>query len=314
MPLIPTTAGSVEAADLGRTMPHEHLRVGPEGMRKQWPHLFDDERDLRECIAKVRELEPYDVQTICDPSCMDLNRDVALNLAVTEATGVRFVMATGAYGAHWASVSVFLRGRVDLMTECFVHDLEHGIQGTDIRAGFLKCAMDHPGLTDDVEMLHRAVARAAVQTGAPVMAHSNPAHETGLVQMRLLVEEGVPPEQIQIAHAGDTDDLDILERLLETGCVIGMDRYGLHLSTDRRNATVAALAALGYADRMVIGADSCIVMDGRPEAVRLDRSPDNNLTFVFESVIPALREAGVADSDLDAMVGANVRRWLGAGD
>ena len=51
------------------------------------------------------------------------------------------------------------------MAEIFVADLEHGVQGTDIRAGFIKCAADEPGVNPNVEKVHRAVARASVQTG-----------------------------------------------------------------------------------------------------------------------------------------------------
>ena len=34
---------------------------------------------------------------------------------------------------------------------------------------------------------------------------------------------------MRIYHTGDTDDLDYIEKLLDTGCWIGMDRYGLDL-------------------------------------------------------------------------------------
>src|SRR5205085_8775710 len=105
--------------------------------------------------------------------------------------------------------------------------------------------------------VHRAVARASVQTGAPIMAHSRPASNTGPRQVEIFREEGVDPALIQIAHTGDTDDLDYIEGLLDTGVFIGMDRYGLEmfLPIDRRNATVAELLRRGYADRMLISQD-----------------------------------------------------------
>jgi phosphotriesterase-related protein len=305
-----TTQGPVEAAALGRTLVHEHLHVGSEGMRKQWPHLYDEQADLERCIAAVRDVQARGVETICDPACMDLDRDVRLNLAVAEATGMRFVMATGVYGANYAAVPVFMRNRLDLLADCLVHDLEVGIQGTDVKAGFLKCAADTPGMVPDIEMVHRAVARASLATGAPIMAHSNPAVHTGLEQMRIFLEEGVAPHMVQIAHTGDTDDLDHIEALLETGCSIGMDRYGLHLSTERRNATVATLVERGYGPRMMLGHDSVVALDGRDEATRLRTSPDNHLTFLFDGVIEPLVEQGTDREALEAMLAGNVHAWL----
>ena len=54
----------------------------------------------------------------------------------------------------------------DAMADLFVHDIEEGIQGTEIKAAFLKCAADEPGVTPNVEKVHRAIARASVSTSA----------------------------------------------------------------------------------------------------------------------------------------------------
>ena len=130
-------------------------------------------------------------------------------------------------------------------------------------------AADEPGVTENIEKVHRAAARASMQTGAPIMAHSRPASNTGPRQVEILLEEGVAPEKIQIAHTGDTDDLDYIERLLDTGCWIGMDRYGLDifLPTEQRQKTVLALLEKGHADRMFLSQDWCSTLDWfTPEA------------------------------------------------
>ena len=61
-----------------------------------------------------------------------------------------------------------------------------------------------PGVTENVEKVHRACARASVQTGAPIMAHSRAGRRHGPRQIEIFLEEGVAPEKIQIAHCGDT--------------------------------------------------------------------------------------------------------------
>jgi phosphotriesterase-related protein len=135
--------------------------------------------------------------------------------------------------------------------------------------------------------------------------------------MRVFGEEGVDPDLVQIAHTGDTDDLDYIERLLGTGCWIGMDRYGLDvfLPTDRRNATVLALLERGHADRMFLSQDFCSTLDWFPpeaaEQLKEALAPDWSMTFLFERIIPALTERGMTEEQLDRMTVANPARWLG---
>jgi phosphotriesterase-related protein len=316
--MIPTTAGPIPARELGMTMGHEHVRCGNESVRLQWPHAFDEADDLRTCIEWTTAQQSHGVKTVCDPTCMDLYRDVRLNIAVTQATGMRFVMATGVYGAGYEYLPQWLSKSPGVLLDFLVHDIEVGIQGTEVRAGFLKCAADEPGMVPDIVNLHGAVAEASLRTGAPIMAHSNPRTGVALEQMKLFVEAGVDPSRVQIAHVGDTDDLDAIERLLATGCYIGLDRYGLmEPSTEARNATVDALVGLGYGDRLVLGQDCAMQMDLLPWTVRREEMPDWYPTYLFEHALPGLLELGVTQPQIDAMLGSNVHAWLsgeGPGD
>lgn len=313
MTTIATTAGPVALSELGRTLGHEHLMGTSDGMRAQWPHLFDPAADVEESIEEVRRAQAHGVETICDPSCIDIGRDVRVNIAVTAATGMRFVMATGVYGIGFTFLSAFPVHQA-MLADLFVHDIEVGIQGTDVRAGFIKVACDKPGMTPGIEIAHRAAAAASLRTGAPIMAHSNPASATGLAQMRVFLEEGVAPEKVQIAHCGDTDDVDHIEEVLATGCFIGMDRYGVPhaLPTSQRNATIVELVKRGHADRMVIGQDSCVRMDGRTKSEKWRTAPNSNMTYIFDEVAPELTRLGVSPAQFDDMVGRNVHRWLSA--
>jgi phosphotriesterase-related protein len=229
------------------------------------------------------------------------------------------VPCTGIYSYDYLP-HYFENRDVDVMADHFVADIEVGIQGTDIRAGFLKCAADAAGVTENVEKIHRAVARASVRTGAPIMAHSMPAVGTGPRQVEIFREEGVAPERVQIAHTGDTDDLDYIEGLIAEGVYVGLDRYGLEmfLPIDRRNATMAELLRRGHAERLVVSQDFCATIDWFPqeaaEAFMNSGAIRNwSMTLVFDEVIPSLREQGVVDDAVfDTLFVENPRRWLTA--
>ena len=178
------------------------------------------------------------MKTICDPSCLFLGRDIELMRGVAEASGLQVVPCTGIY--TYDHLPVVLQSRTpEEIAELLVHDIEVGIQGTEVKAAFLKCAADEPGVTENVEKVHRAVAKASVETGTPIMAHSRPASDTAPRQIEIFEEEGVDLSRVQIAHCGDTDDVDYIERLIEKGVYVGLDRFGIemYLPFDKRIPT-----------------------------------------------------------------------------
>src|SRR5207247_2424668 len=144
-----------------------------------------------------------------------------------------------------------------------VRDLTDGIGTTGVRAAFLMCCVEAAGLTPGVERIARAVARTHVETGAPITVHTSGPAQSGRRAVDLFGKEGVDLTKVVIGHAGDSNDLDYLMELADTGVTLGMDRFGLDLfnPTADRVATIAALAARGYADRMVLSHDANCYID-----------------------------------------------------
>jgi phosphotriesterase-related protein len=325
MAQVETVTGPVDADQLGTTLIHEHLRTRDEAVHQQWPQakasggIPEQEHpgDGYEAALEVaRAAVELGVKTICDPTAMFLGRDVEFMRKVSEETGLQVVPCTGIY--TYDHLPPFFVGRdPDAIADLFVADIEQGIQGTGIKAAFIKCAADEPGVTENVDKVHRAAAKASVRTGAPIMAHSRPASETAPRQIEILLEEGVDPAKIQIAHTGDTADLDYIEKVLDTGVWIGLDRYGLEmfLPYDQRQATTLALLERGYADRVFLSADSCGTIDWFPQAVieqmiAAGMAKDWDIRIVPQRVIPDLKKAGVTDDQLETMMVSNPVSWL----
>jgi phosphotriesterase-related protein len=316
---VETVQGPVDADELGTTLIHEHVRFRDEATSDQWPGRYDDEAELLTAIEAVTAAKDRGVQTIVDPTAMFGGRDVRFMLRVAEATGVRIVPCTGIYTYDYLP-HYWENRTVDEMAEHFVDDITKGIQGTEIKAAFLKCAADAAGVTENVEKVHRAVARASLQTGAPIMAHSRPASQTGPRQLEIFAEEGVDPAKIQIAHCGDTDDVAYIEGLLAQGVYAGLDRYGLpmFLPNDRRNATTAELLRRGHAEQLFIAQDYCATIDWfTPAAVEQLMAQGAvegwSMTLVFDEILPALREEGAfTDAHFETIFVDNAKRWLTA--
>ena len=316
---VQTVQGPVDADELGLVLVHEHVRFRDEAVAAEWPDRYDEQAELDAAVEAVDAAKARGVQTVVDPTAMFGGRDVLFMKRVAEQTGVRIVACTGIYSYDYLP-HYFENRDVDVMAEHFIADIERGIQGTEIRAAFLKCAADAAGVTEHVEKIHRAVARASVQTGAPIMAHSMPAVGTGPRQVEIFKEEGVDLARVQIAHCGDTDDVAYIERLIEQGVYVGLDRYGLEmfLAIEKRNATAAELLRRGHAERLMISQDYCATIDWFPaEAAEMFQSQGAirhwSMTLVFDEVVPALREQGVMDDEtFHTVFTENPKRWLTA--
>jgi phosphotriesterase-related protein len=322
---VETVTGPIDADELGRTLIHEHMVTRDEAVAFQWPHVRPTAPNpdnpeppdfLSPALDCARAVLAHGVKTVCEPTAMFIGRDVGLSRQVAEETGLQLVACTGIY-TYDHLPPFFLARDADAIAELFVHDIEVGIQGTEIKAAFLKCAADEPGITPNIEKVHRAVAKASVRTGKPIMAHSRPASGTGPKQIDIFEEEGVDLAKVQIAHTGDTDDLDYIERLLDRGVWIGLDRFGLDvfLPMEKRVPTAAALLERGYADRMFLSQDYCATLDWYPVELMLQMQEAGlargwSMTLLFEEVIPALRERGMTDEQLEVMLVDNPRRWL----
>ncbi len=311
MTKIHSIQGELKATQLGCTLVHEHLRIRSESVSFQFPHLYNEEEELQKAIEQVKAAKRWGVKTICDPSVMELGRDIRFMEKVADETGMQIIAATGIYSYHYIATH-FQNRDVDYLARLFVHDIEVGIQQTSIKAGFLKCATDAQGMTRDVEKVIRAVARAHKQTGVPIMTHSNPANGSGLMQLEIFEDEGVHPSNVLIGHCGDTDDIDYILRVLERGAYIGMDRYGITktLDTERRNKTIIELANKGYADRMFLSQDYCCTIDWYNAQTVKKLNPDWSMTYIFESVIPQLKDEGVTEQQIEQMMVNNVQNWF----
>ena len=294
-------------------MPSGRMRRRPRRSRRTPSSRgASSEVAIREANAAVER----GVKTICDPTAMFLGRDVGFMHKVAEETGLQVIPCTGIY-TYDHLPTFFISRDPDQIAELFVGDIEQGIQGTEIKAAFIKCAADEPGVTENVEKVHRAAARASVQTGAPIMAHSRPASDTAPRQIEIFEEEGVDPAKVQIAHCGDSADVDQIERILDRGVYAGLDRYGveMYLPFDQRQATALALLERGHAERLFLSADSCATIDWFPpevvgQMIAAGMATDWTIRMVPDRVLPGLRERGMTEEQERTMMVENPVRWL----
>ncbi|MGY1695069.1 phosphotriesterase [Geodermatophilus sp. SYSU D00814] len=322
MPQVQTVRGAVETAELGQTLMHEHVFVLNADVQQNYPDEWgsEDER-VADAVQKLTKLAATGVRTIVDPTVIGLGRYIPRIQRIAEQVDLNIVVATGCYTYDDVPFFFHYRGPAldpmlgtevpDPMVDMFVGDIENGIAGTGVRAGLLKCAIDHQGMTPGVERVMRAVAKAHRATGTPITVHTHPGSRQGLAARDVLTDEGVDPQRVVLGHSGDTTDADHLTELAEAGFVLGMDRFGINLDTtfEARADIVVEMCRRGFAGQMVLSQDASCYIDWLAPGL-MDLLPQWHYTHIHEDVLPYLREHGVTEEQITTMLVDVPRRYF----
>ncbi|MBF6089348.1 phosphotriesterase family protein [Nocardia cyriacigeorgica] len=323
MPTVETVRGPVDTDALGQVLMHEHVFVlGSEIQQNypDYPNHWDEDARVADAVEKLRQCKARGIDTIVDPTVIGLGRYLPRIQRINEQVDINIVAATGIYTYNEVPFQFHYTGpgllfdMPEPMVELFVKDIREGIADTGVKAAFLKCAIEEQGLTPGVERVMRAVARAHVETGAPITVHTNPHTRSGLVAQKVLADEGADLTKVVIGHSGDSTDLDYLCEIADAGSYLGMDRFGLDvlLPFEERVATVATLAERGYAEKMVLAHDAACFIDWFSEEGKTAAVPNWNFTHISDDVLPALRARGVTEEQITTMLVDNPRRYFTA--
>jgi phosphotriesterase-related protein len=315
MTTVETVRGPVEATELGPTLAHEHVFVmQPEALQNYghvWgPSYWDEDVRVAAAVDKLRAVRAAGIRTLVDPTAPGLGRNIPRIQRINAQVDLNVVVATGVYA--FLELPNFLHYRsAEAIAELFVREIREGIDDTGVKAAFLKCAVEEHGLVGDIPKILDAVAMAAQETGAPVMVHTNASASTGTIALEALTSRGVDPTRLVVAHAGDSNHLDYLRTIGDTGATLGCDRFNIpHFNPDAdRIRTLLVLLEEGYGDRIHLSHDAACFMDfmvGDPNFA--GERPD--YLHIPPKVLPALREHGVTEAQIDELTIDNPRRFL----
>jgi phosphotriesterase-related protein len=305
---VETVLGRVSADALGLTLTHEHLFVGWPGW--QYDPVASDQKTAgyETLLARLREARAAGVATIVDATPADLGRDAALLRRAAQDSGINVIASTGYYHEAWG-LPVYLRMRsVDELTEILLHDLQRGMEGTDVRAGAIKLASAGQEIGRHEQKALLAAAAASRALGVAILTHA-PSPAVAVEQASRLIAEGVAPERVQIGHC-DSFAIESLRELLDTGVFVAFDQvaYEQRIDAPGRVRALSALIEEGFARQLTLSHDQIGILGGRQVTLT---AHTREFSFLVRETLPALRGAGVSDEAIATMTVANPARWLG---
>jgi predicted metal-dependent phosphotriesterase family hydrolase len=283
MAFVRTVLGDIQPHEMGLTYSHEHVII-----EESFPTLSNPDfilNDIERVTAELKEFYRLGGRTLVDTMPADCGRNVIKLAAVSRNSNVKIIAPTGIHlevyypPNHWR-----YHLSEEELTSLFVKDLTEGIDEYDYgcpvikrtphKAGLIKLATGDENITPHQQKIFGAVVKAHLQTGAPVLTHTNSGTHA-MAQAELFTKLGADLSHIVLSHVDKNKDTGYHKELLQTGVYVEYDSHFRWKPGDE-NWTYTLLEKLlpDYSSRIVIGMDMARntywrSYDGRPGLIFL---------------------------------------------
>jgi len=298
-----TVRGPVGAADLGITLPHEHVFLNLMLEYKKEGVLNDEALALRELAPLV----DAGCRTLVDCTSVELDRDPVALRRVAELTGLNLVMGCGHYRDPYIDREYLDRRGVDGLAADLIAEIRSGFEDTGIRPGIIgEVGSNRRWISSAEERALRVAARASLATGLTVMTHAA-RWPLGIPQLDILEEAGVDPRTVVVGHCDMVPSTEYHEAIAARGAFVEFDtiRGENEYATASRVEWVMNLVRKGFLERILLSHDVCLT-------TIYTAYGGQGYAFLFREFLPRLRAAGLDDGELEALIVGNPARMLTA--
>lgn len=259
-----TVLGDRPVSEMGLTYAHEHIIIEDSYVTAAHPEFLLN--DVEKISEELNNFYIAGGRTVVDTMPANCGRNVLKSVAVSQRSGVNIVVPTGIHleiyypENHWR----YTYTENDL-TALFIADIEEGIDQFDYtgpyikrtphRAGLIKLATGDGPFTKHQELIFRAVVNAHLETGAPILTHTNFGRQA-VEQAKLFEKLGAKLEHVVLSHVDRAKEVDYNRAVLDTGVRIEYDS-AFRWKKEGPNYTLQLLERLlpEYPDQITLGMD-----------------------------------------------------------
>jgi predicted metal-dependent phosphotriesterase family hydrolase len=307
-PRVMTVSGPIPPDRVGFTLPHEHTGIYLWHVPDRWDYweLTPDELLIAD---ELRDFRRRGGSTLVDLTPPGVGRDPERLRRLAGRTGLNIVMGTGWYRqSYYPAEALIERRSVDQLADEMVAEFRDGVAGTGVRPGIIgEIGTDKPWVSAQEERVHRAAARASLETRLAITTHGVRS-AVGLAQLRIFEEEGADPGRVVIGHADSYPVLDHFLAILERGANLEFDFISHRFDTEeaeepRLVELIVELLERGYAGQLLLSQDVC-------HNRQLKANGGFGYTYLQQHFLPTLRTAAVGEGEIRQMTVDNPRRIL----
>lgn len=297
---IMTVTGMIPASAIRYTLAHEHILVDFIGAEEVNPPRWDREEVIKKVLPFLEEVREAGCHTLVDCTPNYLGRDVVLLKQLSERAGLNIVTNTGYYGGSdnkYLPAHAFNETAAQL-SQRWIAEWEHGIDGTPIRPGFIKISVNPSHLSDTSLKLIQAAALTHRKTGLTIASHTGPA-VPAVEQIEILKANKVDPAALIWVHAQDEKDSSHYVTASREGAWISLDG----LRDDNMETYLEKLLHLKREKclhKVLLSHDA-----GWYDPAKTDGGSIRGYTVLFKKMIPAMEQEGFVETEILQLIQHN---------
>ena len=303
-----TVKGEIPVEKMGICLIHEHILVDFIGADSTGYHRWDKSKVIECALPFLMEAKKNGVKTFFECTPAYLGRDPLLYKELSEKSGINIVTNTGYYGAR--DNKFFPKHAFDDTAEdiakVWIEEFNNGIEGTGIFPGFIKIGVERK---DTLSPMHAKLVKAAAiahkATGLTIVSHTG-TDDPAFAQLEILKNEGVSPEAFVWTHA-QHGTIEGYIKAAKQGAWISLDNIQKLSDQSDESRGIAFYAKIltelkkvNLLHKVLISHDAGWYNPGQENGGKF-RGYNN----IFNDLIPALKENGFSDDDIDLMLVKN---------
>jgi phosphotriesterase-related protein len=294
-----TTLGARSAAELGLILPHEHVFVDLGPIEEENWRSADAQPVIDLMAPEIAAIQAQGVTALVECTPVGVGRRVDIVRAVSEATGLPLVVATGIYREPWVPQWAHEASETEL-ADWMLGELTEQIEQTGVRAAWIKLSAGDDGITACEAKILRAAARAGAATGAIIGSHTIRGSVV-MDQLDILEDAGYTPERFIWIHTQNEPDFELHLAAARRGAWIEYDAIGSErFSNEWFIERIQRVLDAGFGDQLMLSHDRGWYDPSKPAG-----GTPKPFTYLVDHFLPKLRTAAVDDDTIRRLTHEN---------
>ena len=302
-PKIITVTGPVDPEEMGLTLAHEHILVDFIGAEKSGAHRYSKDDVVATMLPYLEAVRHQGVRSFIDATPMYLGRDVDILSELSRLTDLRIVTNTGQYKEPYLPRETF-DSQPETIAAGWIEEFRSGIDGTDVKPGFIKTAVAPGPLSAVAEKVITAAAISSRQTGLSVATHCGCAVAAQEI-LNLFENHQVAPQKWVFVHAQNEGDLAALRSVARRGAWIELDGIG-EGSEEKHMIPLLAMLEAGFESQLLLSQDAGWYRVGEEPG-----GAKKAFTFLLDSFVPQMKGRGISESMIRSITSENPSHAFG---